>query len=163
MRNNDQTYIQLVAWRDKLDERQAQLQAELADVTRKLESVSTTLALLDGNPMPLAHNVAMNEPLALSRIALDLDSLRGLTQIEALTRIAEHNGGRLETALAKKILLLAGLIKNPKNANNILFSVIQRSGRFERIEHGVYRLVGNKPQKPESKYALEPPPTISEQ
>jgi hypothetical protein len=159
MRNNDQTYMQLVAWRDKLDERQSQLHAELEDVSRKLESVSTALALLDGNPMPISHRIAVAEQSLPATIPIDIQSLHGSTQVEALTKIAQHNGGRFETIVAKKILLQAGLIKNPKNANNILFSVIQRSGRFERVDHGVYRLIGNKPEKPESK--LLAPPTES--
>jgi hypothetical protein len=80
-----------------------------------------------------------------------------MKQVEALTKIAEHGGGQFHTTAAKKLLLQAGLIKNPKNANNILFSVIQRSGKFERVEPGLYRLIGNKPERPE-RALLAPPP-----
>jgi hypothetical protein len=162
MKNNDRTYMQLVAWRDRLDEKQSQLHAELEDVSRKLESVSTTLALLDGSPMPISHNLALAENTLPPPVSIDVTGLRGMTQVEALTKIAEHNGGQIQTLTAKKILLQAGLIKNPKNANNILFSVIQRSGKFERVDHGVYRLVGHKPERPEKKYLVEPPPLPSE-
>lgn len=150
MKTNDQTYIDLVAWRDKLDARQTELESELADVSRKLESVSTALALLEGTPPPLSHRVALAETNApRPSISIDVGSLRGLKQVEALTRIAEQGGGQFETTVAKRLLLQAGLISNPKNANNILFSVIQRSGKFEKVERGVYRLIGQKPERPE--------------
>lgn len=153
MSNNDSTYIELISLRDRLDARQTELQGELEDVTRKLESVSTTLALLDGSDaMPLAHRVAVSRATTAS---IDIASLRGLKQVEALTKIAKHNGGKIQTAVAKRLLLQAGLIKNPKNANNILFSVIQRSGKFERVEPGVYRLIGDIPERPE-RLALQP-------
>ena len=149
MKTNDATYMELLALRDRLDNRQTELHAELEDVTRKLESVSTTLALLDGSSMPVAHRVALARPTHSTTDSIDLASLRGMKQVEALTKIAEHSGGQIRTAFAKKVFLEAGLIKNPKNANNILFSVIQRSGKFERVEPGVYRLIGEKPVRPE--------------
>jgi len=150
MRNNDPTYMELVALRDSLDARQTELQSELEDVTRKLESVGTTLALLDGEEMPLAHRIGLTRtPTRQPASAIDVASLRGLRQLEALTKIAEHYGGQFQNAVAKKLLIQAGLISNPKNAGNILYAVIQRSGKFERVEPGVYRLVGHKPEKPE--------------
>lgn len=156
MSNNDSTYMELIALRDRLDARQTELQSELEDVTRKLESVSTTLALLDGNDaMPLAHRVSLVRSDRSTTASIDIASLRGLKQVEALTKIAQHNGGQIRTAVAKKLFLQAGLIKNPKNANNILFAVIQRSGKFERVDHGVYRLIGDKPERPE-RPALQP-------
>jgi hypothetical protein len=153
---NDSTYLELLALRDLLDARQTELHSELADVTRKLESVSTTLALLDGGSLPLSHRIALPEG-ASPTPSIDVASLRGMKQVEALTKIAEHGGGQFRTTVAKKLLLQAGLISNPKNANNILFSVIQRSGKFERIEPGVYRLIGRKPERPE-RLLIEPPP-----
>ena len=150
MKTNDQTYLDLVAWRDKLDARQTELESELADVSRKLESVSTALALLEGTPPPLSHRGALAETnLPRTSISIDVSSLRGLKQVDALTKIAEQGGGQFETIVAKRLLLQAGLISNPKNANNILFSVIQRSGKFEKVDRGVYRLIGQKPERPE--------------
>ena len=147
--------------RDQLDKRQSELQAELADVSRKLESVSTTLALLDGVPMPIAHRVSIADTVAVPTVSsIDVSSLRGMRQVDALVKIAQHNGGQFQTTVAKKLLLQAGLIKNPKNANNILFSVIQRSGKFERVEPGVYRLVAHKPERPDRQLLMQPPPQI---
>jgi hypothetical protein len=151
MSNNDATYIGLLSLRDKLDLRQSELQTELKEVTRRLDSVSTTLSLLDAEP-PRAESEAEAQDDLLpirSGNSIDLTALRGMTQIQAVKRIAEHNGGLLHTAEAKVILLQAGLIKTPKNANNILFSVIQRSGQFVRVQPGTYRLASNKPDRPQ--------------
>lgn len=150
MRTNDETYIAMIAMRDSLDARQTELQSELEEVTRKLESVSTTLALLDGAPMPGGHRVAMRQLTSSGSESIDISSLRGLKQVEALKLIARHFGGQFETTIAKRIMLQAGLIKTSKNANNILFSVIQRSDKFERVQPGVYRLKEeDKPTRPE--------------
>jgi len=156
MRTNDATYTELIALRDRLDAKHSELHAELQDVSRKLESVSTTLALLDGSSMPISHRLAVASGNSAAP-PIDVASLRGMKQLEALTRIAQHNGGQLRTTTAKKLLVQAGLISNPKNANNILFAVIQRSGKFERVEPGVYRLVGDKPERPERLLALQEP------
>ncbi len=160
MATNDATYIDLLALRDRLDARQSELQAEIEDITRKLESVSTTLALLDGDEMPLSHRLRVNRPVSTSP-TIDVGALRGLKQVEALVKIAEHGGGIIRSAEAKALLLQAGLISNPKNAANILFSVMQRSGKFERVEPGVYRLIGASPERPERPASL-PLPGLSE-
>ncbi|HEX4577772.1 MAG TPA: hypothetical protein VH117_10510 [Edaphobacter sp.] len=122
-----------------------------------------TLALLDDGetvtPTPMSiptHRVELmhgGEVRTYAHVApsgsVDVASLRGMTQIKALEKIARHNGGRLLTSDAKRYLVQAGLIKNPKNANNIIFSVIQRSNQFERLEPGVYRLTADKPIRPD--------------
>jgi hypothetical protein len=142
------TYADLEKLRDGLDQRHSELIAEIEDVNRKLESVTTTIALLREQEMPLSHRVAR------LRRSIEAHGLRGLTQVQALTKIAENNGGILQSAHAKTLLLQAGLIRNPKNAANILFSVIQRSEKFERVSPGVYRLIGYNP--PEEKQHPEP-------
>jgi hypothetical protein len=149
---NDQTYIGLISLRDKLDAKHAELRRELDLVAKQLESVSTTLELLDESAV---STTVLTQPVLLDASVLpsptpggiDIASLRGMKQLPALKKIAEHGGGSLYTTAAKQILLQAGLIKNPKNATNIIFSVIKNSGAFERIAPGHYRLI-NKPIKP---------------
>jgi hypothetical protein len=154
MSTNDATYTGLIALRDKLDQKHAELKRELDIVTRQLESVSTTLELLDEanseQPNLSAELEGGSKVLDFERdrtIGIDVAGLHGLTQIDALKKIAQHSGGTLYLTVAKQILLKAGLISNPKNANNIVFSVVQRSGAFERLDRGLYRLI-NKPIRP---------------
>jgi hypothetical protein len=148
MRTNDVTYTELLALRDRLDRRQAEIQRELEEVNKNLDSVSRTLELLDRagseiSPAPRPLTSISQVPTG----SIDISSLRGMKQVDALKMVAEHGGGQLKTSVTKKLFLQAGLIKNPKNANNILFSVIQRSGLFERVEPGIYRLI-NRPVRP---------------
>jgi hypothetical protein len=148
MRTNDTTYTELLTLRDRLDRHQAEIQRELDEVNKNLDSVSRTLELLDrassdGTPAPRPLTSVNRAPTD----SIDVASLRGMKQVDALKKIAEHGGGQVKTSIAKKLFLQAGLIKNPKNANNILFAVIQRSGLFERVEPGVYRFI-SRPVRP---------------
>jgi hypothetical protein len=144
---NDSTYMNLIRLRDRLDAEQNRLHKQLEDVRVKLDSVSMTLSLLDGDE--ISQNAAGETLYREGETKIDAISLQGMSQLAALKKIAEHNGGMLQTSLAKRLLNQAQLIKNPKNANNIIFSVIHRSEAFERVEPGVYRLIGDKPVRPE--------------
>ena len=152
MRTNDGTYGELISLRDRLDRQYEQLQRQVDDVRKKLESVSMTLAMLDDGAAPGASSSV--DERSSSGGVIDVSSLRGMTQIEALKKLAEHSGGEFRTIDAKRIFLQAGLIKSQKNANNILYSVIHRSGQFERTAPGVYRVASAKPIRPESKDAF---------
>src|ERR1035438_406660 len=143
MRLNDATYTQVLGIRDRLDTELADLQRKIEEVGKNLESISRTLELLD-RIEESTGTVATDETFIrgsrVSAGSIDVASLRGMKQVDALEKIAQHNGGEIRTADAKRLFLQAALIKNPKNANNIIFGVIQRSGLFERVEKGVYRL-----------------------
>lgn len=79
---------------------------------------------------------------------LPLQSLKGLTQIQALVKIAKAGDGKFRIADARNLLVRAGLINSPKgNANNILFNAIARSEKFERVGYGEYRLLENPNKK----------------
>lgn len=150
MRTTDATYTELLGIRDRLESRQAEIKRELETVTKKLDSVSTTLAMLNESEELFNESSEAEFSLheAADRSGIDVGSLRGMTQVQALRKIAEHGGGQFETTTAKRLLLQAGLISNPKNANNILFAVIQRNDEFERVSRGVYR-IATKPTRPE--------------
>jgi hypothetical protein len=147
MRTSDGTYTNLVRLRDRLDADQAKLHKQLEEVRVKLDSVSMTLSLLDGEEI---DSETVSAPSYQGgEVQIDTASLSGMTQLAALKKIAEHNGGVLLTSQAKRLMNQAHLIKNPKNANNIIFSVIHRSEAFERVGPGAYRLAGEKPTRPE--------------
>jgi hypothetical protein len=129
MDNKQAVYAELVSLRNRLQGRFEQLRRQLLEVERQLESVNTTLILF-------GHRSTGN-----GASGLDVSTLRDKTQIEALIAIAKANGNRLHTLDAKKLLLRAGKIKTPKNANNIMFTAISRSARFRKVEPGVYELI----------------------
>jgi len=64
--------------------------------------------------------------------------------MEAIGKIAEvirdkNKNFRLNEA--KKIMVSAGFFKTPRNANNILYTIIDRSKKFEKVEPGVYKVI----------------------
>lgn len=139
----DSTYKRLVSLRDELEERHRAIRKEAEEVASNLEAVSKTLALLDSDK----PDDGEGEEESSNEARIDLTSLHGLTQIEALVKIAQHKGGRLLLADARRILIQAGMIKTPKNAGPIIFNVIQRSDRFRRVETGLYELKSDKPER----------------
>lgn len=76
---------------------------------------------------------------------VDPSELHGKTQIEALVTIAKRGNGEFKVNEARRLLLQAGLIRNPKNASTIVNNVIKRSDRFDRVKTGVYKLQSYKP------------------
>lgn len=109
------------------------LRAEIKDAEARLDAV--TLAIIEWKKRGAK---------AASKIELNprLREFRGLTQVQALVKIAKDNGtNRFTMKEAKKLLLEAGLVKSKKNANTILFTAIQRSEKFKRVAPGEYELI----------------------
>jgi hypothetical protein len=134
MENNKHASEELQELKQKLQARMESLQQEYQEAKENYQSVVRTLGLLGIKPL-----LDLNPGTALSVIT---PAFRGLTQAQALEKIARDRGGRLKIREAKKIMLEAGLIKTAKNANNIIYNVIQREeGKFRRIAPGEYELV----------------------
>lgn len=98
----------------------------------QLEAVNTTIGLLRQQEIESEEEE--------SYTVIPPAQVKGLTQEKALIRLAKANGGRFKLAVARNLLLKAGLISNKKNATNIIFTVIQRSDKFERVARGEYGL-----------------------
>jgi hypothetical protein len=121
---------------------------QLTELKRQLESVETTCKLLKEQE---SGGKAFMQ-LAGSIFASDL---KGLTQLEALTKIAKANNNRLKLITAKDLLLRAGVTKSRKNANNIIFNVIKRSELFKRVAPGEYELVQESSSQDDGAAALQ--------
>lgn len=68
-------------------------------------------------------------------------NLHGLTQPQALVRIAELSGGNIRVADAKDILLLTRIATaRPENLRSHLHRLLTSSERFEKIGRGEFRL-----------------------
>ncbi len=126
-------HVELSKLKRGLAQRVERLRAELQEAETKLQAVVTTIDLL-GNAS--RYTEAETYPEAYLR------EFEGLTQVQALVKIAKDNGNnRFKASQAKRLLLAAGLITSRKNASNILYSAIQRSDRFRRVAPGEYELV----------------------
>jgi hypothetical protein len=116
-----------------LAQRVERLRKELQEAEDNFNSVAKTINLLGEEPASSFSGI-WDETY--------LRSFEGLTQIQALIKLATENGkNRFKIADAKKLLLAAGLIKSKKNASNILHNTIQRSERFKRVAVGEYELI----------------------
>jgi hypothetical protein len=117
--------------RDMLARRE-QLRRPLAQLEMEIEHVTATLALALRETRPEGPSEELADfPLA---------KLRGLSQRRAIVAIARYNGGTLKAQVAKQILLRAGLMRNTKNATNMVHNAFVQSGEFERIGKGEFRL-----------------------
>jgi hypothetical protein len=118
-----------------------------ADLTNQVGKLRNQLREAEGRlvAVTLAIEVWKSKgSAAASEIEINpyLRSLKGLTQVQALIKIAKDNGNnRFKLKEAKKLLLDAGLVKSKKNASTILFTAIQRSEKFMRVAPGEYELL----------------------
>ncbi len=131
MTKDNQAYEKLFELKQKLQAKMETLKKELDTATHEYISVVTTLELL-------GHK---SEVLTAADMVIPPSLLQGLTQVQALERIAKSNNRRLKLKMAKRLLVAAGLIKNPKNASNIIYTAIQRSEMFRKVGRGEYELI----------------------
>lgn len=141
--------------RDMYDARVAAFESEVASLRQKIQAVEIALSPSRSSNPPSSQE---HLPILLDRPSLSSSSepkldwskvLKGLSQPEALKRIAEESQGQLRTAQAKRILIEANLVKGShKNVNGHIFSLLRDVERFEKlgvrwakIEPGVYRLL----------------------
>jgi|SRR5580698_2805340 hypothetical protein len=127
--NNQQQIDQLKALRDRLQNQETKISQRLAQVREHLNAVTLTISLMGEEPEK--EEVPAGIPIR---------ELQGMKQVEALTYIAQRNGGRVRIVDAKKLLIKAGVMKSTKNAYGILYTVINRSGKFNHRGPGEYEL-----------------------
>jgi hypothetical protein len=109
------------------------LQADLKDAEDRLAAVTLAIQVWKRSGAKASAKIELNPRLR---------EFRGLTQVQALTKIAKESGtNRFKMKEAKKLLIEAGLVKSKKNANTILFTAIQRSEKFRRVAPGEYELI----------------------
>ncbi len=146
MNTTKQSFPELDDLRRRLEVEEQSLNYKLGEVRKRLDSVVTTLDLLK-------ETRAADSEFIKALNTVYPNDLQGLTQLDALIKIASANKNRLKLTVAKDLLLRSGVTKSKKNANNIIFNVIKRSARFKRVGSGEYELLpetiaGSAPQAP---------------
>jgi len=106
-------------------------QQQVDEIDQRIAAVETTLALLrQRSGLPEERGP-------------DISDLLGKRQLDALVTIAKKKDGCFKVQEAKRLMLRAGLIRNPKNANSILYTLLGRhADKFERVAPGEFRLIG---------------------
>jgi hypothetical protein len=121
----------------ELRRKRADVDKQLIEVDEQIEAVETTISLY-------RKAGKIHEPEIYKSI---VPELHGRTHIDALQYIASSSGGHLKVTDAKRLMTEAGLLRNPKNALSMLYTIIGRSGKFERIAPGEYRLISHVQRK----------------
>ena len=113
-----------------LRRKRAEVESQIIELEEQIEAVETTINLY-------RKAGKIHEPEVYKSI---VPELQGRTHIDALKHIASRGGGNFRVTDAKRLMSEAGLIRNPKNALSMLYTIIGRSGEFEKIAPGEYRL-----------------------
>ena len=121
MSGNKQAIDELMKVLEKLQLKRDRLKEQLSEAEKECDAISAALKVL-------------------GHTSIDVD-LNGMTQIEALIAIASVNNNELSVKAARRQMARFGLFKNAENASSIIHTAITRSGRFERVRSGVYRLI----------------------
>ncbi len=123
-------HSELIQLRQRLQEKCEYHKRQLEEFQDNLRSVTATLELLEGKK----SKSGSEEPL------IQASALTGLSQNEALRRIAKAYGGKFRVKIAKRLLLEAALVENPKNVSNIIHTTLKRDDEFHNVDYGVWEL-----------------------
>lgn len=130
-----QELMEMVTRRAKVIE---QLEAQLEDAKQESEAIRLTLRLhLKDHSIPELLTETDSEPSGTS-----LTKRRGA----ALVTWAKAHNGILRPKEAKKALVAAGLIKPGPGAGWIIYGTLPGMECWEKLEPGVYKLIGYQPQ-----------------
>ncbi|GAG99044.1 unnamed protein product [marine sediment metagenome] len=123
----------------KLQEEKKRILNRLNEINKAIRAVETTLKLIgsrgNGKSVLLAHEELIND---LKNRRSELSQLRALIEIADI--IGDKNN-KFRMVEAKNIMVEAGFFENPKNASAILYTIMERSGKFEKVEPGVYKII----------------------
>jgi len=104
------------------------------EIDKEIEHVRATIASLRNTSSDHLH-----EPKIFGN-EFPIARIKGMTQVQALATIARSQGGLIQAQEAKNLLIRAGLMRRTKNSTSTIHSVIIRSGRFQRVNPGEYRI-----------------------
>jgi hypothetical protein len=132
---------QLQSDAEELREKRERLRKPLLQVDEDLKLIAGAIAFYEreraGNTRPLA---ALHELINETATQLSASQLRGMTHSQAVVAIAKFNGGVVRAQDAKQLMLKAGIMSKTKNSTNMTHNAILRTGLFNRIAPGEFRL-----------------------
>jgi len=111
----------------------SQMIADRRQELRRIEILQAEIESLEASARMFREKHGVGE-------MIEAGELKGKTQMAALIYIARKSNGLLRVNEVKRMMVQVGLIGTPKNAASILYTLIKRSERFDRVEPGVYRL-----------------------
>ncbi len=135
-----------------LSQKIAKIQTDRDELGQRLTELSRLLEALELTRQLYRHNGNGKESNLHDTLVAELKERKIQTgqkdQMGAIVTIASRNGGDLKVNEAKKIMVEAELIDNPKNAASVVYALVSRSERFEWVATGQYRLEGTQQNLP---------------
>ncbi len=125
-----------------LEKRLENLRKPIAQLEADLEHIKGAIAFRLRNASNTASNAMLEVADAITEVMATIPSsrLKGLNHADAVVAIAKYNGGVVRTQDAKRIMIKAGIMSKTKNSTNMAHNAIKRSGKFEKVSPGEYRL-----------------------
>ena len=119
------------------DEIKRRLAEQLQDVERRIAAINTTLSMLVVTTDGLGRDSAIRKLISDSN-----NRFAGLSQFEAMVKVAEESPGRtVRPTDVAPILKKAGLAKgNLRNLVPHLYRMLRESPRFDKVSPGTFRL-----------------------
>lgn len=134
---NGSTIQELTDILSKLRDRQAALQHELAEISRRVGVIQETIGIYrEHHDLPIPTAVTL-EMLEIQGRRTSLEERRR----NALRQFAHLNGDRLIVAKANAPMVEAGLFKSAKQYREQIYNLIGRMECWEHVGRGIYRLV----------------------
>lgn len=142
MANSNGTLTDLANLAGQLRKQEAEAQQKVAEICKQIDAVELTMRLYrhDGTQaMPDIHDALVAE-LRKAKA----NKAKKKTQMDALILIANKSDGIIKVTHAQRLMVETGFISNPKNAPSTIYTLIDRSGRFEKVKPGEYRLLSEQ-------------------
>lgn len=136
MANSDATLNELSNLIAQRQSKRDEIQQQLAEIDKELEAIRVTMRLCghdEAQPKPDLHDTLVSK--------LRKAKEKGKSQMEALRIIATGYNGSFRVVHAQRLMIEAGFIKTPKNAPSIIYTLLARSAKFEKVRPGEYRYI----------------------
>ena len=136
MANSDMVLVELSKLIGTLRKQESETKQALDGILEQIKAVEITMRLC-------RHNGAQAIPDIHDALVAELRKVKAQkkTQMDGLMLIAGKDGS-IKVKEAQRLMVEAGFISNPKNAASILYTLISRSEKFEKVKPGEYRLIG---------------------
>ena len=139
MKSTNPVVNELLNLAAKLRAKRPQLEKRLSELDARIKAIETTVQLY-------AEEKKLG---SVQRQRISADDLKDKTQLEALKRIAELNGGLVNASEAKRLFMTAGLSKSKgRNLAPHIYSILKNSPDFEWESPGTFRLTNGSHHQP---------------
>ena len=132
-------YTELANILNNLNAEKKKMFSKINDITKRIKAVEMAMREIK----PISNGKKM-PPSSIDLVERLRGIRNGITHQEALIKVVNAIGDErkiFRVREAIKIMVNAGLFTNPNNADSIIYTIIDRSGRFKKIEPGIYKLI----------------------